>query len=42
MDVTTAVADVAAQGTAITDIGLAIIGLAAIALGVRWVKATFF
>lgn len=42
MDVTDAVAAVESQAGAITDVGIAIIGLAAIALGVRWVKATFF
>lgn len=42
LDVTTAAAAVTAQGGNIEDVGLAIIGLAAISLGVRWVKATFF
>jgi hypothetical protein len=28
--------------TAILEVAMAIIGLAAVALGVRWIKATFF
>lgn len=37
-----AVTAVTGVGTDITAVGVAIIGLAAIALGVRWVKASFF
>lgn len=37
--VTTAMAEV---GTDIATIGTLIIGLAVVALGIRWVKATFF
>lgn len=33
---------ITAVGTDITTVGVAIIGLAVIALSIRWVKATFF
>lgn len=39
---TDAVAAITAVGPEILLVGGAIIGLAAIALGVRWVKASFF
>lgn len=42
MDTTAAVAAVTAAGTDIGAVGTAIIGLAALALTIRWVKATFF
>ena len=40
--VTAATTDVAALGPHIISIGSAIIALAVIALGIRWIKATFF
>lgn len=40
--VTDAVTGITALGPDILAIGGAIIGLAVIALGVRWIKATFF
>lgn len=40
--VTDAVTSITALGPDIIAIGGAIIGLAVIALGVRWIKATFF
>jgi len=42
MDVTSAVTAVTAVGDNLELVGLAIIGLAAVALGIRWVKAMFF
>lgn len=33
---------ISAVGADITTVGVAIIGLAVIALGIRWIKATFF
>lgn len=42
MDVTSATTAVTAVGTNLETVGLAIIGLAAVALGIRWVKAMFF
>jgi hypothetical protein len=42
MDVTAAVTAVTAVGDNLELVGIAIIGLCAIALGIRWVKATFF
>jgi hypothetical protein len=42
MDVSAAVTALGAVGDNIELVGVAIIGLAVIALGVRWVKATFF
>jgi len=42
IDVTAATAAVSANGTSMTTVGTAIIGLAAISLGIRWIKATFF
>lgn len=42
LDTTATEAAVAAVGTNIESVGLAIIGLAATALGIRWIKATFF
>lgn len=40
--VTNAVTSIEALGPEILAIGGAIIGLAVIAMGIRWVKATFF
>lgn len=40
--VASAVTKIEAVGGDITVIGGAIIGLAVVALGVRWIKATFF
>lgn len=34
--------DIAAVGTDITTVGGSLIGLAVIAVGIKWVKATFF
>lgn len=42
MDLTSALASVTAVGTDITTVGVALIGIAALALGVRWIKAMFF
>lgn len=42
IDTTDAVAQVTAAGTGISAVGVAIIALAALSLGYRWVKATFF
>lgn len=42
LDVTAATAEIAGAGTAISTVGVAIIGLAALAMTIRWVKATFF
>lgn len=39
---TDAVAEIAAVGPEILAVGGAIIALAAIALGIRWIKAAFF
>lgn len=39
---TTAAASITGVGTEILAVGTAIIALAAIALGVRWIKASFF
>lgn len=39
---TEAAASVSLVGPEIITVGGAIIGLAAIALGIRWIKATFF
>lgn len=40
--VTDAVAELATVGPALLAVGTAVIGLAAIALGIRWIKASFF
>lgn len=40
--VTSAVTSIEALGPDIVSIGGAIIGLAVIAMGIRWIKATFF
>jgi len=37
--VTTAISNATAD---ITEVGVALIGMAAVAMGLRWVKATFF
>lgn len=42
MDLTSVQTAITAAGTDITTVGLAIIGLAATALSIRWIKATFF
>lgn len=42
MDLTSVTAAITAAGTDITTVGTAIIGLAALAMSIRWVKATFF
>lgn len=42
MDVTSAVTAVSGVSTSLESVGLAIIGLAAVALGIKWIKATFF
>jgi len=42
VDVAPAVTEIGLVGTAMGTVGAAIIGLAAIALGISWVKATFF
>jgi len=42
MDVTAATTAVTAVGANLETVGLAIIGLAAVALGIKWVKAMFF
>lgn len=42
MDVTAAAAAVTAVGTDMETVGLAIISLAAVALGITWIKAMFF
>lgn len=42
IDTTATVSAVQGVGTNIEAVGLAIIGLAATALGIRWIKATFF
>lgn len=39
---TSAVAAVESIGPEILAVGAAIIGIAAIAMGIRWIKATFF
>lgn len=39
---TSAVASVESIGPEILAVGGAIIGIAAIAMGIRWIKATFF
>lgn len=40
--ITEALATIAEVDTAILAVGAAIVALAAIAMGIRWVKATFF
>jgi hypothetical protein len=42
MDLTSVTTAITAAGTDITTVGLAIIALAATALSIRWIKATFF
>lgn len=42
MDLTAPLAAIADAGTDIGTVGVAIIGLAALAMSIRWVKATFF
>ena len=42
MDLTSTTAAITGVGADLTTVGLAIIGLAAVALGLRWVKAMFF
>lgn len=42
VDVTTAVADITALETDITTVGTALIGLAVVAVGIKWIKASFF
>jgi uncharacterized membrane protein YuzA (DUF378 family) len=42
MDLTAVTAAIGDVGTDISTVGTAIIGLAAVAMGIRWVKATFF
>lgn len=43
IDVTAPTAQISTDGTAaVTAVGLAIIGLAAVSMTLRWVKATFF
>lgn len=42
MDLTTVTAAITAAGADISTVGLAIIGLAATALSINWIKATFF
>lgn len=42
MDVSAAVTAVSGVSDNLEAVGLAIIGLAAVALGIKWVKATFF
>lgn len=42
MDLTEVQAAITAAGADIGTVGTAIIGLAALAMGIRWVKATFF
>jgi hypothetical protein len=43
IDVTAATTQITTEGTAaVSAVGLAIIGLAAVAMTLRWVKATFF
>lgn len=42
VDPATITPDIEAVGVVITAIGAAIIGLAVIAMSIRWVKATFF
>jgi len=42
MDVTAATTAITGVSGNLETVGLAIIGLAAVALGIRWVKAMFF
>ena len=42
LDLTAPTATLAGVQTDIETIGLLVIGLAAVAMGIRWVKATFF
>lgn len=42
MDLTAVQAAIADAGADITTVGTAIIGLAALAMSIRWVKAQFF
>lgn len=42
MDLTAVTAAITDVGADLTAVGIAIIGLAAVALGIRWVKAMFF
>lgn len=39
---TDALATIATVDTAVLAVGAAIVALAAVAMGIRWVKATFF
>lgn len=42
MDLTAITASIASATTDITAVGTLLIGLAAVSLGIRWVKAMFF
>lgn len=42
IDVTAAVADIASVETNLSDVGLAILGLAVIAVGFKYIKAMMF
>jgi hypothetical protein len=42
LDLTAPTATLATVQTDIETVGLLVIGLAAVAMGIRWVKATFF
>lgn len=42
MELTAVLAAITGAGTDISTVGTAIIGLAALAMSIRWVKATFF
>jgi hypothetical protein len=42
MDLTAATTAVSGVSTDLQTVGVAIIGVAAVALGIRWIKAMFF
>lgn len=42
MDLTSTTAAIAAAGTDIETVGIAIIGVAAVVFAFRWIKAAFF
>lgn len=42
MDLTSTITDITAVGANMELVGIAVIGLAVIALSISWIKATFF
>ncbi len=42
VDTTNIVAEISSNETAITNVGVALLGLAVVAVGIKWIKGTIF